>query len=205
MLASPGVGLRFTLWLEIDDTMANKREAKRCACIICPFLYKKCFSRVSCPRLCLERRSALSSQQPRALRGVDVVPSEEVREALIISPIQHTAGRELTKSEPHGGEVIRCCFPPSSASLLSASRSSWSSWIVFRLDSIRAGVTDLGRTTMPRLTPYEMRAVAGETLCFSAILISAGSFASGEPGVSQGHGPCSTSTYRSIRGASRPG
>lgn len=54
--------------------------------------------------------------------------------------------------------------------------------MVFKLDSIREGVTDFGRTTIPRETPYEMRAVAGETLCFSAILIKAGSFDNGEPG-----------------------
>lgn len=48
----------------------------------------------------------------------------------------------------------------------------------------RCGVTDLGRTTTPRLTCHEMRMVATDSLCFSATCLSLGSWWSGESGVS---------------------
>lgn len=84
--------------------------------------------------------------------------------------------------------------------------SSAGKLIVCKLDSIRDGVTDFGRTTMPRPMAYEMRTVAGEALCFSAILIRTGSLDSGEPAVSIGrqHEP-SRQTYQSSRAASKPG
>jgi hypothetical protein len=59
--------------------------------------------------------------------------------------------------------------------------------MTFRFDSIREGVTDLGRTTVPLLTAQEMRMVATDSLCLSAIFFNSGSEWSGESTVSADH------------------
>lgn len=54
-----------------------------------------------------------------------------------------------------------------------------------RLALMRDSVTDFGRTTTPRLTWYEIRMVAGVTLCFfaiAAVFLVAGQLASPDEG-----------------------
>lgn len=84
-------------------------------------------------------------------------------------------------SVPQGGQLMRACLP-SAASPSRAAMSSLSSVMVWRLDEMRDGVTDLGSTTVPRWTAQEMRTVAVEAECLSAIFCKAGSAWSGDSG-----------------------
>lgn len=61
------------------------------------------------------------------------------------------SGEIVEKNLRHAGLMKRCCFP-AAASESSFSTSEASSVAALRLDSIRAGVTDLGRTMCPLAT-----------------------------------------------------
>lgn len=92
----------------------------------------------------------------------------------------HTRSR-LTKSVFQAGVLNRCCLPPE-AIWSNMAMSSLSSGMTFRFDSIRDGVTDLGRTTVPLLTAHEMRTVATEAWCLSATFFRSASECKGESG-----------------------
>ena len=63
-------------------------------------------------------------------------------------------------------------------------------------------MTDLGRTTVPRLTAHEIRIVATDSLCLSAIFFNSGSEWRGESEISTTRRSGTGHTGRTERGVS---
>lgn len=129
---------------------------------------------------------SFARKQFSTLRSILVTNAIPIREPLTHQPTDHLLTVVLTKSVFQAGVLNRCCRPPE-AILSRTAISSLSKDTTFRLDSIRDGVTDLGRTTVPLLTAQEMRMVATDSLCLSAIFFNSGSEWRGESAVSIDH------------------
>lgn len=84
------------------------------------------------------------------------------------------------RSVPKAGVLTRCVLPFLAASSSRVLTSSAVRSTVSRLEAMRSLVTDLGRTTTPRATWYEMRTLAGWQPLASAIALMSESPSRGE-------------------------